>query len=505
MEGGNKEEIFLDNNNSLAINASGRPTMDLQYGKVEEEKEIKKEDEKKGDMKYEKIEFSYYGILIVVIFFLLNFINGMHWITFAACAAKFGKFYHLTNLQVDLLSLIFMGLYILTSCFCSWFIDKKSIRLGLIFSAISLMLGSFLKIFLNSHIAFAYIGQILTALFQPAILNSPAKIAATWFNDKWRVLVTSICCLSNTIGVMFGYIVHTFIMEENTVNPKIFKNDFRSYLIVEAIITFISGFIFIIFMREKPKNPPSNSQIFRDDNKNKDCSTEIKELLKKDNFKYLCISLSCIVGYVNIFATIFNSYMAMYKISDTHASYISGIANFFGIITAIIVAAIIDRNKKYTLVLLICNIISMSLYIITTIVLEVVKSKYLYIYIGILFTLVIGSAIPIYTSGMDLVCEITYGIGESTSDGVIMLGNQFLGIVGIIISALLRTNLKRIKYLTNVFCILLFLISLICLVILHKASPTLERQEEDKKQNPEDDKEIRDDIKKEEKEQKNNN
>ena len=59
MEGGNKEEIFLDNNNSLAINASGRPTMDLQYGKVEEEKEIKKEDEKKGDMKYEKIEFSY--------------------------------------------------------------------------------------------------------------------------------------------------------------------------------------------------------------------------------------------------------------------------------------------------------------------------------------------------------------------------------------------------------------------------------------------------------------
>ena len=213
MEGGNKEEIFLDNNNSLAINASGRPTMDLQYGKVEEEKEIKKEDEKKGDMKYEKIEFSYYGILIVVIFFLLNFINGMHWITFAACAAKFGKFYHLTNLQVDLLSLIFMGLYILTSCFCSWFIDKKSIRLGLIFSAISLMLGSFLKIFLNSHIAFAYIGQILTALFQPAILNSPAKIAATWFNEKWRVLVTSICCLSNTIGVMFGYIVHTFIMK----------------------------------------------------------------------------------------------------------------------------------------------------------------------------------------------------------------------------------------------------------------------------------------------------
>ena len=188
----------------------------------------------------------------------------MHWVTFASCAAKFGKFYNLNDLEVDILSLVFMALYLFTSYPCSWIIDKKSMRWGLNISAILLIIGALLKIFINTSIAFAYIGQIITAVFQPAILNSPAKLAATWFNEKWRVLITSICCLSNTIGVMFGYIVHTFVIEEDIEEPKIFKDDFESYLKLELIITIVCCVVFVIFMREKPKNPPSNSQLNRD-------------------------------------------------------------------------------------------------------------------------------------------------------------------------------------------------------------------------------------------------
>ena len=47
---------------------------------------------------------------------------------------------------------------------------------------------------------------------------------------------------------------------------------------------------------------------------------------------------------------------------------------------------------------------------------------------------------------MDLVCEITYPIGESTSDGVMMVGNQLIGIIGIIITALLRTHFPTIIF-----------------------------------------------------------
>jgi len=147
---------------------------------------------------------------------------------------------------------------------------------GLRFASLLIILGAFIKIFLNTHIAFAFIGQILASSLQPAILNSPAKIAATWFDEKSRVIVTSVCCISNTIGVMMGFIIHTFNIDENTVNPKIFKRDFRTYIIIEAGITFIAGLLFIIFIREKPEHPPSLSK--KSENRNQSFLEGIKKL-----------------------------------------------------------------------------------------------------------------------------------------------------------------------------------------------------------------------------------
>ena len=444
----NKDKIdSLIERNTLDINASGRPTED-QFKvseKIEDQDNI--------------VQLTPYRYVIVIIYCLLNFINGMHWITFASCAAKFGKFYHLSNFQVDMLSLIFMFLYLFLSIPEAYLMDNISMRKGLNISAGLLIIGSYLKILINTSISWAYIGQVLTALFQPAILNSPAKIAATWFDEKSRVLVTSICCSSNTIGVMFGYLIHTFVMEENIVNPKMFKNGFEKYLLVEAFISTLCGGLFIALMKNKPKHPPSISQ----EVKSLPFRQGLRRLKSEKNFILLCISLACVVGYLNIVATIFNAYMAMYKITDNQASYISAIANILGIINAVLIGAIIDKYKKYKLLIIICNIISLSCYVITTVLIETIKTKYLYLIAGFGYTLIIMFAVPIYTSGMDFVCELTFGVGESTSEGVIMLSNQAVGIVGIFITDLLRTNLKRYKYWTNVFGILLFLISLIFL------------------------------------------
>ena len=477
----------LNINNSWAINSSNRQSGTSEHsGKVEikqnHEKLIEDDTNEKNELLLinednNVIGLSGYRYVIVVIFFLLNFINGMHWITFAACAAKFGKFYHLNNLEVDCLSIIYMAMYILTCFFCSYYIDKISMKNGLRFTSLLIILGAVSKIFLNTHIAFAFIGQILASSLQPAILNSPAKIAATWFDEKSRVLVTSICCISNSIGVMMGFLIHTFIMEENTVNPKIFKRDFRTYIIVEAAISVIIGLVFIFLIKEKPERPPSKSQ----ENQNyikRPFFEELKELKQNKNFIYLFFSLSCIVGYTNMLATIFNAYMALYKISDKNASYTAAISNILGIIFAIVVGKIIDKYKLYKKSVLICNVVCLISYAITTILMESLKTKYLvYVsYIG--YTLIIGFALPIYTSGMDLVCEVTYGVGESTSDGIIMFGNQLMGIIGIIINYIFRIYLKKYKWLTNVFGILLFAVSLFCLWF---AEEDLKRKEEDDK------------------------
>jgi hypothetical protein len=40
-----------------------------------------------------------------------------------------------------------------------------------------------MKIFLNKSLYFLYFGQLVSAIAQPFILNSSAKIASTWFRE----------------------------------------------------------------------------------------------------------------------------------------------------------------------------------------------------------------------------------------------------------------------------------------------------------------------------------
>ena len=450
--------------------------------------EINKDPEIKEEKKEEdsKIKLTPYRFIIVLVYFFLNFINGMHWVTFASCAAKFGKFYHLNHFSVDLFSLLYMILYPICCIPEAYIIDNISMQIGLIISASLIILGSLVKIFINNSLKYAYIGQFLTAVFQPAILNSPGKIAATWFNENSRTFVTSICCVSNTIGILVGYLVHSFVIEDNIVNPKMFRDAFADYLLLEFYITTVLCVVFIFLMRNKPKNPPS---ISKENHQIMPLKEGMKKLFSNKNFIKLLISLTCIVGFVNIFGTIFNSYMDLYDISDKSATYTAAGSNLFGIVTALVVGIIIDKNKKYQMTLYICNIISLICLILTTILMETIDKDKLPTISFIFYTLVIGSAVPIYTSGMDFVCEITYPVGESISEGIIMSFNQIMGIIGILICDCFRTYMKEYKFLTNLFCIVLFIISLISLFLIDSDLARINKDRKEEPKNEENDKE----------------
>jgi hypothetical protein len=71
-----------------------------------------------------------YRFIIVILFFMINFCNGMQWVTFASIAKKFRIVYDLNQFQVDLFSLIYMILYPFFNFPASYLIDNKNLRLG---------------------------------------------------------------------------------------------------------------------------------------------------------------------------------------------------------------------------------------------------------------------------------------------------------------------------------------------------------------------------------------
>jgi hypothetical protein len=73
-----------------------------------------------------------YRYVIVTVYCLLSFSNGMQWVTFSAIADRFKLNYSLDQYQVDLFSLIYMIIYPFLSFPSSYIIDNKNLRLGVI-------------------------------------------------------------------------------------------------------------------------------------------------------------------------------------------------------------------------------------------------------------------------------------------------------------------------------------------------------------------------------------
>lgn len=426
-----------------------------------------------------QIGLTKYRYVIVIIFCLVNFSNAIHWVTFASCAEKFSQLYNLNKFQVDLFSMIFMIIYPFVYLPESYIIDKISTRLGLSIAAALTIGGAALKVFLNKNVWFAYVGNFLVASFQPAILNSPAKIASTWFDEKSRVLITSICCASNTIGVLFGFLIHGFVFDDDEMN----KENFQLYLIVELIITAALCTPMLILMRSKPKIPPTKSQQELN-------SPPLKEslclLLKNGNFNKLLISTTCIIGFVNIFGTIVNSFLSKYHLSDEGITYIAATANLSGIVASLLVSIIVDKSKKYKKVLIVLNITGVLVMAVGTTLLEVLSERYALIVAFVLYTITVSSIIPIYTTAMDYVCELTYPVGESISEGLIMSSNQISGIAGIVLCDCFMEYWPQWRYLTNVFFIGLFVISFISIMTIKEKLVRLEKDEEKKEDTKED-------------------
>ena len=140
-------------------------------------------------------------------------------------------------------------------------LDKFSIRFTLIFAAACNIIGSGLKLLVNKDksLASCYIGQIFAGLFQPALLNSPGKIAANWFREDIRTVICTICCLSITIGAFVGYLWNLMFIKENCSKDD-FKEQVFNYLLSEFILNIVFCVPSFFITKEKPDIPPSPSQ-----------------------------------------------------------------------------------------------------------------------------------------------------------------------------------------------------------------------------------------------------
>ena len=407
------------------------------------------------NIQYKETPYRWY---VMIAYCLTVFANGFQWVTFSAIATDFSDNYEVPSWKVNMFSLMYMIIYPFVCIPEGWLIDNYSTRLGIIIAAATTLIGAGLKMFINkdTSLACCFVGQFFSGLFQPALLNSPGKIAANWFREDIRTVICTICCLADTVG---------------------FKDQTFNYILSEFILNIVFCIPAFFIFKDKPDIPPSPSQ--SDENAEKiDLITSLKMLFTNKRFIYLLMATLFVVGYYDVMGTIINSLFDLYGITGQQSSVIYAVSSVAGMIASLIISWLLDKYKKFKMFQIILCLSGTVLQALFTFLMELAKKKDFSAYaIGlVLYTLVNMIVVPFYTIGMNYACEITYPVGESINGGIMMTMSQLSGIGGTFLCDHFINHNENKPWISNVILLGFFAVSCIFVFLFDEK---LNRQEVD--------------------------
>ena len=448
-----------------------------------------------AEKKYGETCYRWY---VMIAYCLCTFANGFQWVTFSAIATKFSEHYEMDSWKVNMFSLIYMILYPITCVPEGWLVDNYSTRLGIIIAAFCTISASAYKLLVNKSMFFCYLGQFMASIFQPALINSPGKIAANWFRDDIRTLICTLCCLSDTVGIFIGFLWNIMFIDENEKDREKYKNQVFIYLLSEFLLCLFFCVPSFFIFKDEPDIPPSPSQCHETRTSSQVIVSptlleSLKLLFTNIRFIYLLMSTFFVVGYYNVIGTIINSLFGLYYISGNNSSVIFFVSSFLGMISSVVISKLVDKYKKFKLSMIVLCVSGTIFQILMTILLEIFKpdadslkeNEYstteFYIAL-ILYSLVSVVVTPFYTIGMNYACEITYPVGESINGGLMISMSQISGIGGTFLCDYFINQFPEKKWITNFIMCLFFIIACVFVFLFDEK---LDRYEIDKKHNTE--------------------
>jgi MFS family permease len=343
------------------------------------------------------------------------------WITFASITIEAAGFYGVTELEILLLSLVFMIAYIPITFLASWIIDKYDFRIGAGIGAVLAGIFGLLRYFAGNDYTLLLIFQIGIAIGQPFVLNSITRLSANWFPESERTTATGLSMISQFIGIMLGVLITPFLFD---------AFDIPITILIYGILALVSGVLFVIFTRNKPPTPPS-------------IELSKEKVLMGEGLKQLFLNKYFIILFVTFFfgLGIFNfitSYIELIVIprgfDANDAGILGGLMLIGGIIGCIIMSALSDKYKKPKILLIISVLIAtISLGILTF------SADLILLY---LFSFLLGygilSAGPV---ALEYAVDLTEPVPEATSNGLLMMIGQVGGIIFILLFEGFTTSL----------------------------------------------------------------
>jgi len=353
-----------------------------------------------------------YRWIILAVFMGVIAMNQLMWITFAPVTSNAAVFYHVSDLSIGLLSMIFMLVFIVVSIPASWVIDTLGFRTGVGIGAILTGVFGLLRGLCASDFTWVFIAQTGIAIGQPFILNAMTTIAARWFPIRERAVASGLASLAVYLGIIIGM----------ALTPSlVIHSGMRSMLLTYGIISAAATVIFIILVREKPPTPacPPGQE------ERSLVLDGLKSMLRKKNYILLLIIFFFGLGVFNAVATWIEEIVKPRGFSITQAGMAGGLMILGGLVGAVIISALSDHYRRrvpFILIAVATSILGLAGITFSTTYPLLLASSFV---MGFFLL----SAGPV---GFQYGAEIAYPSPEGTSNGLLLLAGQISGILFIL-------------------------------------------------------------------------
>ncbi len=359
----------------------------------------------------QKVTLYGYRWLVLGVFALINLVVQAQWLTFAPVATIAQGFYHANTVQIDMLSVIYMLAFIVFSIPASYLLDTYGLRVGVGLAAVLVGVFGTLKGVFADNYTIVFISQAGLAVSQPLATNAISKLSVHWFPKNERATASGISSLAMYIGFALAMVLTPILVSATGGGTSL-----RGALLLYGAISLLSAVLVLAFMRDRPKTPPvpgESEERFR-------VSEGLKHIFSQRSMIYVIVLGFIMLGMFNAINTVIDQIGSAKGLSSDQSGLIGGAMLIAGIIGAVILPIVSDRQGKRRpyIILAIIGLLPglLGLAFIQSFVLVLVSAF-------VLGFFMLGAAPIVFQYS----AEITYPAPESSSQGLFLLAGNISG------------------------------------------------------------------------------
>jgi sugar phosphate permease len=355
-----------------------------------------------------------YRWIVLFAFFLLTVAISVQWLTFAPIAREARDAYGVSALQIDLLSLIFLVLFVVVCIPASYLIDRYGIRRGIgIGAVLTLIFGLAKGVFASSYAAM-FVCQVGLGIAQPFILNGVTKLALNWFPLRERATAVGLATLAQFVGFIVVNLAapHLLLMRGGAY-------DLTRGLMAWGVFSALSAVAFLLLVRERPDGDSGAAS----GDERAGPGLGVRAILRQRDAAMTVVLFFNGLGIFNAIATCIDQICEMKTLTSEQTGTIMGTMFVAAVLGALVMPPLSDRLHRRKPFLVGAMALAAPSLAVMTVFKDYGPMLASSAMVG--FSL-LGMAGPI---GFQYAAEVCHPAPEALSQGVVLLAGQISGIL----------------------------------------------------------------------------